>query len=538
MEPKILVGLSENQQTGEHLNNVLHGLGFARFRSGGFYVGEWLENKQTGKGIQTWGDQSECANHWYFGDVLGGIKQGEGAYFWPDGQKFIGSWSKGVREGLGTMIEADGTAYIGNFHNGERSGFGRLYLSSGVTYIGEWLHDKRNGKGKTIFHDGSIFQGEYKNDLLEGHGLELDGLSKYEGSYQGGLKNGFGKYKSHSGLYYEGFFKNDNFDGTGHCIWPDGSSFKGSWVTGKPNGLGLYTTAHGASYEGVWKMGFSIGVFEQWVASEINVHQKLIERIEFYLAELEKESSEINDLMSSQADGACASPTIDHIETRSDLELKLFAASELAKQTNLALVEFAEIIEKDIFINHQKNTSGRPYCCGQDGYDQEVKPRIFFLARELVPSVYVAHGYCSRFKDYEVRTEPTTIAWYPGKYDVDPRLTVAIVPSGKLDEEQWLDALSDRITQLAHRERDPLGAANRACQRLGVPSVDIPGDIGKWLVKHNSYLRNRWNTWEAYGQFPIVVDVENQDAREALEAIDLGGWVELALALISGSDAR
>jgi hypothetical protein len=68
--------------------------------------------------------------------------------------------------------------------------------------------------------------------------------------------------------------------------------------------------------------------------------------------------------------------------------------------------------------------------------------------------------------------------------------------------------------------------------------VDIPGDIGKWLVKHTSHLRNRWNTWEAYGLFPIVVDVESQDAREALQAMDLGGWVELALALISRSDAR
>ena len=50
-------------------------------------MGEWKDDKQHGKGIETW----------------------------PDGAKYEGSYAEGKKHGRGTLTFADGSIYTGDF---------------------------------------------------------------------------------------------------------------------------------------------------------------------------------------------------------------------------------------------------------------------------------------------------------------------------------------------------------------------------------------------------------------------------------------
>jgi putative phage-type endonuclease len=387
---KYQTSVSNGHQVGELINGLMNGLGYVRHKSGGFYVGQWLENHPNGKGIQAWGEDSKWANHWYLGDIKNNIRDGEGTYIWPDGKKYIGSWSRGMQEGNGVLIELNGDVYIGNFSNGKKHGFGRLNFSSGITYIGDWSQDFRHGKGKTIFHDGSFFEGEYKNDVIDGYGLEMDGSINYEGEYKNGFKEGYGKLRINEGRIYEGNFKKDKFEGKGYCKWPDGSSFKGEWNLGEPDGVGLFTSAFGAAYEGLWRKGFSSGLLKSWIKNELVSFNEMIENIEDYLLKLRASALDFNDLLNRRA-------------SQCELENLLNDGIEISEETMGIIIEFKRQALEKLIFSHQGKVASRPYCCNQDGYENIFHDHLSNMIEELVPSAIHAINYCLQFKNYDLQ---------------------------------------------------------------------------------------------------------------------------------------
>jgi len=128
------------------------------------------------------------------------------------------------------------------------------------------------------------------------------------------------------------------------------------------------------------------------------------------------------------------------------------------------------------------------------------------------------------------------IAWYPENLNAPAALTAVLVPKGQLAEREWLEALADRVVDLALAEDDPLEAANLACLKLDLPQVDSPEQLGEALVKKNLELRTFLSLSQIKDQWPAQVSKPLENAKEALKESDLDLWVELASSQVSASD--
>ena len=77
-----------------------------------------------------------------------GIKQGIGAYFFVNGDAYLGEFKRDIFEGNGKYIYSKGDRYEGEIKAGVKSGKGSYYYSNGNYYEGDWLFDKKNGHGE------------------------------------------------------------------------------------------------------------------------------------------------------------------------------------------------------------------------------------------------------------------------------------------------------------------------------------------------------------------------------------------------------
>ena len=126
------------------------------------------------------------------------------------------------------------------------------------------------------------------------------------------------------------------------------------------------------------------------------------------------------------------------------------------------------------------------------------------------------------------------IDWYPEKIAAPAELTAVSVRPGEVNRAQWIVALSDRVSNLALREEDPLEAANQACQLLNLPPVESPSQLGDALVRYNLDLLTNLNVADN-NQFPATASPK-PEAKQALRDVDLQTWVELALSQVNVSD--
>ena len=78
--------------------------------------------------------------------------QGQGTYYWNNGNKYVGDWYEGKRHGQGTMYYSADDSY------------NRKY------YDGDWYEGKRHGQGTLVWNDGDKYVGGYKNDEWHGQG--------------------------------------------------------------------------------------------------------------------------------------------------------------------------------------------------------------------------------------------------------------------------------------------------------------------------------------------------------------------------------
>ena len=60
----------------------------------------------------------------YEGDYANGLRNGQGTYYYPDGEKYVGEFGDGVREGQGCFYWNDGTSWEGSFKENEMDGKG------------------------------------------------------------------------------------------------------------------------------------------------------------------------------------------------------------------------------------------------------------------------------------------------------------------------------------------------------------------------------------------------------------------------------
>ena len=112
------------------------------------------------------GDQEvQYDNGRYVGQIVNGIKEGKGTYYWNDGDRYEGEWKKDKKEGKGTYFWEDGDKYKGDWKNDKKNGKGIYLHSDGNRYEGDFKNDKREGKGIFYFNkSGNKYEGDWKNN--------------------------------------------------------------------------------------------------------------------------------------------------------------------------------------------------------------------------------------------------------------------------------------------------------------------------------------------------------------------------------------
>jgi len=60
------------------------------------YIGDWVDNKISGKGLYTWADGRK-----YDGEWLNNNMHGKGKYTWPDGKTYEGQYDNDRKHGHG-----------------------------------------------------------------------------------------------------------------------------------------------------------------------------------------------------------------------------------------------------------------------------------------------------------------------------------------------------------------------------------------------------------------------------------------------------
>jgi len=127
------------------------------------------------------------------------------------------------------------------------------------------------------------------------------------------------------------------------------------------------------------------------------------------------------------------------------------------------------------------------------------------------------------------------VAWYPEGLSAPPELTSVRLPLGKVNHKQWVEALSDRVSQLAQNEENPEEASLQACRLLDLPLVENPAELGQNLVQNNLNLLTYLNVAELKENPFQEVKESNLLAEESLKNVNLADWVDLALSQVSES---
>ena len=212
--------------------------------SGGYYIGDKLNNKRHGKGKMyyynrdyedgIWENdefiEGECKitfdNGYYKGEYSNRKINGEGKAVYNNGDYQEGIFNNGQFSSGRGKITYDFGYYEGRFSNGIENGYGKMYYNNGDKYIGMFYYGKRNGKGKYTYKNGDYEDGKFSfDDFIEGKTKITYSNGVYEGGWKFGNKNGNGK-EIINGVKYEGYF----VDGEKHGkIWKTENG-KGKYV--------------------------------------------------------------------------------------------------------------------------------------------------------------------------------------------------------------------------------------------------------------------------------------------------------------------
>ncbi len=150
----------------------------------------------------------------YTGELVDGLRSGEGSYAWPDGRRYTGTFRRGLPNGHGTYTLPNGEKYVGEFVDNRRTGQGVYTWPDGRKYVGEFRDDKPSGQGTYTWLDGKRYDGEFRDGQADGNGTFTwpDGR-KYVGELRGNLPDGRGALTLANGQQQTGMFRNGDFVG-------------------------------------------------------------------------------------------------------------------------------------------------------------------------------------------------------------------------------------------------------------------------------------------------------------------------------------
>ena len=251
-------------------------------------------------------------NEFYIGEWFNGTRTGQGAYRFPSGDCYYGSFKSTKKHGIGVDSTRKNDFYLGNFSDNSRNGLGVYVFSNGDFVYGKWENGKIHGKAVYYHADTHKFEfnlyenGTEKQEYLVQEPFNINGKwdnspilfkdktnaeythltgtnenklkwdfngqkqingdytglgamewsnnTYYFGEYEKGDRHGVGMYKYENNEVYFGQHKKQKFDGKGfyHMI-NKGKAYLGTWVNDKKEGHTFIFYQSGELYYGVFQ---------------------------------------------------------------------------------------------------------------------------------------------------------------------------------------------------------------------------------------------------------------------------------------------
>lgn len=197
---------------------------------------------------------------------------------YPNGDYYIGDLVEGVRQGQGDLYYADGTSFLGHFDQGLYHGYGKWHRYD-ADVIGRWVHGRIATDEDVEIHyfNGDRYSGPLRDGddscRYEGKTVFADGGS-HAGEYALGRYDGFGIMRLADGTRIEGYWERGLLEGSALIVMPNldrhmvyyehgrrlpfctieyinGEFYNGETdAAGIPNGIGSFTNVRGYTRSG------------------------------------------------------------------------------------------------------------------------------------------------------------------------------------------------------------------------------------------------------------------------------------------------
>ena len=133
----------------------------------------------------------ENENGIYIGEGELNIKKGRGGFIFKNQEikncYWVGYWENNKREKYGKFFNDKGKLiYEGDYKNDLKNGEGIYYYNNGDKYEGEWINGIREGKGIFYWKNGDKWEGYFHNDLLDGEGMFYNDVDSFPVVYKKG----------------------------------------------------------------------------------------------------------------------------------------------------------------------------------------------------------------------------------------------------------------------------------------------------------------------------------------------------------------
>lgn len=192
----------------------------------------------------------------YYGELLGGMRDGYGSFAWDNGTVYLGEWENGERYGIG-VTHFDNQSIYGAYRKGQMDGYGAILITSegcylsgangSVCYVGYFEGGVPNGIGTLYDSEGRVtYYGNFKDGKPSAPYPSAESFNAYrwacevlpngdswEGEVCDGVRQGWGIYRWADGAWWCGYWNEGLREGAGLLVRSDGSMMRGEWEDGE-----------------------------------------------------------------------------------------------------------------------------------------------------------------------------------------------------------------------------------------------------------------------------------------------------------------